>query len=141
MNAPSIFFDTDILLDVVLREGPWHREAAFLCGLLDEKKVSGFASAISYNNIYYVLRKQIGRKDALARVQRVMEGLELVPLDRKVLTAAHDLGLYDFEDAIQFVSAQRAAADYLVTRNIRDYPTGLPEVLIPGDLLERLNLS
>ena len=138
MSAPRVFFDTNVLLDVLLGRGPWFHEASLLCNMVDDRRVRGSASAISCNNMYYVLRRVLGRERALSSVLRLLEGLEVVALDRKVILAAAAVTMGDFEDAIQYVSARQAGADYLVTRDIRDFPQGTPEVLVPGDLLRIL---
>lgn len=141
MRLPGVFFDTDVLLDLASRREPWVRAAALLRSFVDAGQSKGFVSAISFNNMYYVLRKGLSKANALAGVRDVMAGLVIVPLDCEILAWAMDADLPDFEDAIQYASAQRSGADYLVTRNVRDFPRGVPEIVLPEDLLERLNLS
>jgi hypothetical protein len=41
----------------------------------------------------------------------------------------------DFEDVVQLVAALQARVDYLLTRNIKDYPETTIPVLQPAELL------
>jgi hypothetical protein len=45
------------------------------------------------------------------------------------------LGWKDFEDAVQMAAAFNAQAQYLITRNPKDFEDRLVRVLQPGDLL------
>lgn len=42
----------------------------------------------------------------------------------------------DFEDAMQYKCAEKAKADYIVTRNIKDFKTASIKVGTPEDFLE-----
>ena len=44
----------------------------------------------------------------------------------------------DFEDAVQMCCASRIKADYIVTRNIRDFQSSKIIALKPSELLERI---
>ena len=44
----------------------------------------------------------------------------------------------DFEDAIQSASAERIHADYIITRNIKDFKSSRVVALAPGEFLARL---
>ena len=44
----------------------------------------------------------------------------------------------DFEDAIQYACAESIDADYIVTRNTKDYGSGSIKAVTPEELLELL---
>jgi hypothetical protein len=44
----------------------------------------------------------------------------------------------DFEDAVQMMAAVRMGADYVITRNPRDYKEGPLPALLPAELLALL---
>ena len=46
-----------------------------------------------------------------------------------------------FEDAVQYYSALRAGAEYIVSRNVRDYPFNDIAVVTPKDFLTRLGFE
>ena len=60
----------------------------------------------------------------------------IVPLGSDVVDKAYIMEAKDFEDALQYFSAEQAVADCLVTRNIKhfDFASSV-EVLEPHDFL------
>jgi predicted nucleic acid-binding protein len=83
--------------------------------------IEAHVSAISYNNIFYVLRKQLGRAGAFDAVKLVRNSFHMVPFDEPLLDDAIAMPLADLEDAIQAAAARRVNADYIVTRNPADF--------------------
>lgn len=51
--------DTNILLDVLQKRDPYIVDARRLWDLAERRVFDGFVSAISFNNIYYILRKNL----------------------------------------------------------------------------------
>ncbi|HEY1009764.1 MAG TPA: PIN domain-containing protein, partial [Daejeonella sp.] len=52
-----IFMDTNVVIDFLAGREPFATDAARLFNLAVEGKVKIYISAVSYNNIYYVLRQ------------------------------------------------------------------------------------
>ncbi len=44
----------------------------------------------------------------------------------------------DYEDALQMICATRIKADFIITRNIRDFITSKVPSIKPSELLERI---
>ena len=61
----------------------------------------------------------------------------IVPIGENAVDNALVLKANDFEDALQYFSAVQAQADYLLTRNIKDYAFSTMQVLTPSDFLKR----
>jgi len=136
----KVFLDTNVILDILLRREPFIADSAAVWDLLEREKAAGYASAISFNNIHYIIRKLAGTKDAQQAMRAMRDTLYIVPLDEKTLDKAIDAKFSDFEDAIQFFSAIRCEADFLLTRNVSDFPHDDIPILKPQAFLA-LNLS
>jgi hypothetical protein len=54
------------------------------------------------------------------------------------LSKAAQLNWKDFEDAVQSVTAERIRADYIITRNIRDFADSRVVAYTPSELLARI---
>lgn len=80
-------------------------------------KVKGIVSAISLNNVHYILSRHIGKNKALEAVRIVLNVFTVAALDEKILRLAADLSHKGFEDAIQFHSAVAAGATCIITRD------------------------
>jgi hypothetical protein len=83
----------------------------------------------------------VGHKQAVAALIDLLEHLSVTPLDEDVLLRALSLGWDDVEDAVQGLSAQRANADYLVTRNPSHFQAASIPVVTPKELLATLASS
>ena len=49
--------DTNVLLDVLTRREPHYRASVYVWTLAERGEITAFISAISFNNIYYIVRK------------------------------------------------------------------------------------
>jgi predicted nucleic acid-binding protein len=126
----NVFFDTDVLLDVLANRQPFYADAASLWSLADSGKISASISAITYPNVYYVLRKNLGWRQA-REVLREMEGIfHIVACDK-----ALSIDTPDFEDAIQFLSASQARARYIITRDSSGFKKSSIPAITPAGFL------
>lgn len=133
-----VFVDTNVLLDVLARRDPFYPDAARIWSLAERGKIVGLVSVISFNNIYYVVRKASSRESADKALRLIRDVFTPMPLSVQILNQAMDAGFDDFEDAIQFHSAIHAEAKSLITRDAGHYPDrGLP-VILPGVFLASL---
>jgi predicted nucleic acid-binding protein len=131
----NVFFDTNVLMDVLLDRQPFvvnSERAWFLAG---RGKIRGLVSALSFPNIHYVVRKARGTEGALSMMKMLRDTFTAVPLDGQVLSQAIDGKFADFEDAIQYYSALRADAECLLTRNPDHFPPSGLQVLSPAEFL------
>ena len=59
-------------------------------------------------------------------------------LNKEDLKQASKLGFADYEDAIQSYQASRIKADYIVTRNIKDFNSSKIKAITPTELLLKI---
>lgn len=76
------------------------------------------------------------------RIKEILEQLslifEIVDLKADDLKRASALEFNDYEDAIQSVQANRVKANYIITRNIKDYNKSKVTAIKPSEFLERI---
>jgi predicted nucleic acid-binding protein len=135
-----LFLDTNLLLDVLAERKPFCRPAARVWSLCETGVCQGMISAISFNNVFYIVRRARDTKAARRALVLMRDIFDSVAADQQILNQAIDSNIRDFEDAIQFFSAQRAAADYLLTRNAGDFPRTRLPILAPDEFLSLLDL-
>ena len=131
----NVFFDTNVLMDVLLERRPFVTESREVWFLAERGKVAGLVSALSFSNIYYVVRKALGADTALSMMTLLRDTFAAAPLDEQILNQAIDAKFADFEDAIQYYSALRADAECLLTRNVDHFPVSGLRVLSPEEFL------
>lgn len=130
--------DTNVLLDVLGRREPFYADAARIWSLAERGRIEALVSAISFNNVYYIVRRLSGRNAAEISLRLMRSIFTPVPLSVQILNQAIDAGWDDFEGAIQFHSAIHAQADCLITRDAGHFPDGDFPVLAPAAFLATL---
>jgi len=131
----NVFLDTNVLMDVLLERRPFVAESQKVWFLAECGKVRGMVAALSFPNIYYIIRKIRGADAAQSMMTMLRDTFTPVPLDEQILNQAIDAGFPDFEDAIQYHSALRADAECLLTRNPDHFPRSRLQVLSPTEFL------
>jgi predicted nucleic acid-binding protein len=132
----KIFIDTNILLDVILHRADFYKQAAAIWADCESRKVQGYVSAISLNNMHYIMRKKVDSDTALEYVRLVLNVFSIVPLDESILRLAVDLPQKDFEDAIQTFSAVQIKADCIVTRDKSHFSNHYMPVISPVEYVD-----
>ncbi len=135
-----VLLDTNILLDVLANRYPYVVASKRLWELSELNKIQGVISAISFNNIYYILRKAKGSAVARDCLRKLRSIFRPIAVDEKLLSQAIDSPIEDFEDAIQYFSAFRAGAAYLVTRNPDDFPKASALPILTAEMFASLKI-
>ncbi|MBO7139816.1 MAG: PIN domain-containing protein [Prevotella sp.] len=137
-NRISVFIDTNIFLDFIERRPVGVAEAYAIFGLAAKGSINMLVSDLSIANIKYSTRKTIPASDFYKTIKLSRELYTIVPVGEKAVDRALALETRDFEDALQYFSAEQAGADCVVTRNIKDFDfAGSMETLKPGDFLAK----
>lgn len=134
----KILLDTNIVLDVLADRAPFAEEAATIFKLCETRQVEGVIYALTIPNLVYVMRKELERDQITGVLQKLTAIFEVADMRAEDLRKAAALPIPDFEDALQSVCAQRIKADYIVTRNIKDFLQSKVMAVKPSELLERI---
>lgn len=125
---PSIFVDTDIILDLLARREPFFAAAARLFSLAEQGNVHICVSSLAYSNLFYILRKEHSSAIATTILKKLSRLVTILPVDSETVVLALDAGFSDFEDALQYHTALKKGVACLVTRNIKDFKRSTIEV-------------
>ncbi len=133
----DLFIDTDVIIDFIIDRQPCSREAAQVFTLIDQRKVKGYASALSYSNIYYVLRNYASHKKVITMLNELSDLVGILKVDDDIIKASLASDFKDFEDAIQYYTAQEyKRIDVIITRNIKDYKKSSLPVMTPETFMK-----
>ena len=134
-----VLLDTNILIDVLTQRAPFYTDSARIWTLAEQGQLSAHISAISFNNIYYVVRRLSNRSSADRMMVLLRDIFTTITLDQKILNQAIDAGFTDFEDAIQYFSALHAQVDFIISRDVKGFPDSAVKVLTPKEFLAAHN--
>lgn len=131
----KLFIDTNVVLDVLAQREPWFDDSARLLAHIEQGGATGHIAAHTLTTLHYLLVKHLGQQKTAATLIDLTTLLQVEPVDHQILQQALTLGWRDFEDAVQAVAAAQCQADYLVTRNPRDFKQSLVPVITPSEFL------
>ncbi len=132
-----LLVDANILLDVLCKREPFFRDSALVWKSCETDRVEGAVSVLTYANLVYILRKHLQPVD----VDDILDHLKLifrfVDFTASDLTEAAFVMWDDFEDAVQSATATRIGADYILTRNVRDFAQSVVPAITPAEFVQR----
>ncbi len=132
-----VFIDTNVLLDVLELRMPHYEFSSQIWALAESGRLEGSISAISFNNIYYLIKKHCNKPSAQRAVEIMNAIFNMVSLDQDIMGKSIEAKSPDFEDSIQFFSALKANANFIITRNVNDFPQTVIPVVSPENFLAR----
>lgn len=135
----KLFIDSDVVIDFFTDRAPHANSASELFELNEKGKVILYMSAMSINNIYYIVRKFLGHKKTLEVVEALTEITEIIGTTKKEILQALKNDFSDYEDSIQYASALTIKGlDAIITRNIKDYRNAAIAVMTPINFLKMI---
>lgn len=134
----KIIIDTNIILDVLCNRKDFVNDSLKIFKLCETRQIQGCISALSIANIVYIMRKELDFSKIKEILSKLSLIFEIIDLESDDLIKASLLNFNDYEDSIQSVQASRVKADYIVTRNVKDFNNSRVLALKPNELIERI---
>ena len=131
----KILIDCDVLLDVMAGREKFLADSGRVLDLCETGKIHGAIAWHTLANAYYLADD--GKK-ALKFFEDLLSFVEAVGGDTDAARAASRSGFPDFEDALQSVCAGKFGADYIVTRNVKDYKLSRIKAVSPSEFMAKL---
>ena len=135
----KVLIDTNIIIDLLANREGFAEPAAQLFKLCEIGKVQGIVYALSIANIVYVMRKELERSQIEDVITKLSSIFAIADMKGDDLKKAAALPIPDFEDALQSACASRVKADFIVTRNLKDFKNSKVMAIKPSELIERLS--
>ena len=137
-----ILIDTNILIDFVARREPFFVDALKVLELCQQEIVEGAVAAHSIVNMTYILRKNFTAEELSKILLRLCKIFQVESIDLAKLTAAlNNRDFSDFEDCLQTQCALNFRADYVVTRNVKDFAASEVPAISPENFFKLLEDS
>lgn len=134
----KLLIDANILLDVLQNREPHVQASSVIWKLCETEKAKGYVSALTFANLVYIMRKELDPKKIEETLKALSLIFEFADFNVSDLTHAAELEWDDFEDAVQSVTAERVHADYIITRNVRDFAKSKVVAFTPSELIARI---
>lgn len=134
----DLMIDNNIVLDHILDRKPHAEKSRLVCLLGITGEARTFISVNMLTDLFYVLRKAYGSERAQEILDDELSFLQLVgisPEDAKRTLAKR---WPDFEDALVAECASKINADYIITRDEKDFARSPIKAISPEELFEIL---
>jgi predicted nucleic-acid-binding protein len=134
----KLFLDANVVVDFLCeRSDDFYLPVARLMVKSYNKEVELCCSTLTLATASYFMEKgKIDHEEIFHKIYDMISICELADVDRDVVEKALSSGFSDFEDALQYFSAENFGADIIITRNKKDFRNAQLPVYTPLEYLE-----
>lgn len=131
----NLLLDTNVFIDYLGRKQPFFEDARNIvaAGFFGDTKL--WVPAQSATDAFYVLSRYVTAEKLQESLLRAFDIIEPVSLSADDLRRAARLRWDDYEDCLIALAADKARADYLITRDARGFSRSPVPALSPTDWL------
>ncbi|MDR2957204.1 MAG: PIN domain-containing protein [Coriobacteriales bacterium] len=133
--------DTNVVLDFMLTREPYYPDTRILMLLGYINEVELWISSAQINDLFYILTKggkSAFNEDAKQSLKRLRQCVNVYRTGELEIDAVLDSAWLDLEDSYLYQSALSMKADYIITRNQRDFALSSIKVFDTAELLAYL---
>ena len=133
-----LLIDAIVLLDVLMKRQEFVKDSSVIWKLCETGKVKGYVSSLTIASIVDIMQKEMDPQkieEVLSMLSMIFEFTDLCVSD---IQQAARMQWNDYEDAIQSATAQHIHADFIITRNIKDFAKSKILAFTPAELLARI---
>jgi len=116
-----LYLDTNIVLDLLAKRYPHYTYAALIATRAEKKELTIVTSSNSFSTAFYFISKFASAAHAFEKLRKFKVICSISTVDEQIVEKALNASFQDFEDAIQYFAAERAACNHIITRNLRDF--------------------
>ena len=129
-----LLIDTNVILDVFMRREPFFADSYRAIRTAAEQGHECLLSASAATDIFYILRKHLkSPEEAKARLRDLAKLAQFTDVQPADIDTALTAEMPDFEDAVVNAIAVRVGADYILTRNTKDFSGAKAHAIAPVD--------
>ena len=134
----KIFLDANILVSVLNKEYPLFTYSSRVMSLMDNPKFEVYTSPICLAIAFYFAEKKSGTIKAKQKMEILCNKIEIAPADKSsVIKTVQNKSIHDFEDGLEYYSAESAACKCIVTEDRNDFFFSDIEVLDSESFLKK----
>lgn len=131
----NLLLDTNVIIDYMGRQKPFfeNAERVIAAGYFGDATL--WASAQSFKDAFFVLSHYVDSARVQAATLKLLEVVHPVDLTGDDIVRATKLQWDDLEDCLIAVSAAKANADYIITRDRKGFARSMTPTRTPGEWL------
>lgn len=132
-----VMIDTNVVMDILQRREPFFRDSYQAVRSILQADGECMISASAATDIFYMLRKALqSPQQARERLEQLAQLLTFADVSGMDIHTALSRPMSDFEDAVVDAVAERNEADYILTRNKKDFGGSVVPAITPTEFLD-----
>lgn len=137
----KVFLDANVLIDVVQNCIDFVETSSKVLQLGLDGECELCASDITFTTVSFYARKNRTQEQLYEVLQSLRDFIDVAPSGKIAIDWALQQKSKDFEDSVQYYTALRSGAEYIVSRNVRDYPYNDIPVVSPIEFLKKMGVE
>jgi predicted nucleic acid-binding protein len=137
----KVFLDANVLIDVVQNRIDFVETSSKVLQLGLDGECELCASDITFTTVSFYARKNRTQEQLYEVLQSLRDFIDVAPSGKIAIDWALQQKSKDFEDSVQYYTALRSGAEYIVSRNVRDYPYNDIPVVSPIEFLKKMGVK
>ena len=136
----KLMIDTNVILDVLLERKEFYDASRAVLDLCEDRKISGYVSASSITDIFYLVRRALKNTDQTYEViSSLLEIVGVLNVKGSDVQRAFEKHAKDFEDCLMAESAKSNKCAGIVTRDKKDFQDFGIELYSPEQIVSKLS--
>jgi len=132
----KLLIDTNIIIDILEQRASFFPESYRIIQLGLEDKLEVFMSAGAVTDVYYIISRSLHDPNkAREKIFALTSLVNICNTTSDDISAALVMYVSDFEDAVLAAIAKREKADFIITRNEKDFANSLVPAKNPAQFL------
>ena len=134
----KIFLDANVLVSVLNKEYPLFSYAARILSLGGNNKYKIYTSPICLAIAFYFAEKKHGTVAAKEKIKLLANNIFITDVGHDtVLASIQNKKVNDFEDGLEYYSAQKSKCTLIITEDVNDFYFSELEVINSKDFIEK----
>ncbi|MCL2758591.1 MAG: PIN domain-containing protein [Treponema sp.] len=135
----KVLLDTNVVIDIFAKRESFYENSYRVLQLGLEGEIETIMSAGAVKDVFYILKKYISDYNEIREKIFILSNyIKICNTTSEDITSAILLFMSDFEDALIAAAARREKADYIVTRNEKDFENSPVPAITPEQFLQTL---
>lgn len=133
-----VFLDANVIVSVLNKEYPVFTYSARILSLSDNKKFGIYTSPLCLAIAFYFAEKKSGTNSAKKKIELLVNKIRITNVDESCVSQAiKNKAVGDFEDGLQYYSAEKSKCECIITEDRDDFFFSKIEVIRPKDFIEK----
>lgn len=135
-KVARLLIDTNVIMDVMLEREPFFEASKRILDICNTEGFKGYIAFHCLPTLWYLTRKAAPDNMRRAFLRNILSFLDVAGADKAaILAAVNNDAFPDFEDCLQDECAFSVDADYIITRNKKDFAAAKVQAVYPEEFV------